>query len=120
MLLATMPAIAQGVDPNDPGSFIDPNNTSPLLIGLTMLISYFSGAIPALKKINMTWLRTAVVATVVIAGAATFKFGFFTKETVQYLVEGFFPNFAYSGFVYEALKAILKLFNFELKSIKPA
>lgn len=120
LLLCFVPVMAQGtVDTTDPGSFIDPKNTSPLLIGITTLLAYFSGVFPGLSKINVTWLRSAVVAVVVVAGAATFKFGFFTKETIEFIVDAIFPNFAYSGFVYEALKAILRLFNVELKSLKP-
>jgi len=121
MMLFAVSVFGQGtVDTTDPGSFIDPNNTNPLLMGVIMLFSYFSGVIPGLKKINVTWIRSAIVAVVAIAGFATFKFGFFTSETVKYLVEGFFPNFAYSGFVYEFIKAALKIFGVEVKSLKAA
>lgn len=119
MLLFVSSAFGQStVDPTDPGSFIDPSNTNPLLMGIIMLLSYFAGVIPGLKKINITYVRSAIVAVVAIAGFATFKFGFFTSETVEYLVKGFFPNFAYSGFVYEFIKAALKIFGVEMKSLK--
>lgn len=121
MLLFVSSVFAQGtVDPNDPGSFIDPANTNPLLVGVIMLISYFSGVIPGLKNIKITWIRSAVVAVVAVAGFLTLKVGFLNSETVEYIVKAFFPNFAYSGFAYELLKTVFKLFGVDLKSLKAA
>lgn len=105
------------LDPTVPGSFTDPGNVSLLATAITTLIAYFSGAVPGLRTIKAAYLRTAVVSLVVVAGAATFKLGFLTEDTFQFVLKNALPNFAYAGILWEGIKFILRLFGIDLKNV---
>ncbi len=114
-------------DPNDPTSFISPEATSGVEVAITILLGLFAGLIPGLRSIKMSFVRSAAAALLVIAGAGTFKLGFLTPESFEYVLKQFLPNFAYAGLIYNALKYLLpmvggwlgKEWNF-FKSVKPA
>ena len=97
------------------------------VVAITILLGLFAGAIPGLKRIPKTFIRSAAAALLVAGGAATFKLGFLTQESFEYVIQQFLPNFAYAGLVYNALKFGLpfigkmlgKDWNF-FQSIKPA
>ena len=111
----------------DPTSFVTPSATSSVEVAITILLGLFAGAIPGLKRIPKTFIRSAAAALLVAGGAATFKLGFLTQESFEYVIQQFLPNFAYAGLVYNALKFGLpfigklmgKDWNF-FQSIKPA
>jgi len=115
------------VNYNDPTSFVTPSATDGVEVAVTILLGLFAGAIPGLKSIPKTFLRSGAAAILVVAGAATFKLGFFTQESFEYVIAQFLPNFAYAGLIYNALKFGLpfigKLLGKEwtfFQSIKPA
>lgn len=88
----------------DPTSFVTPSATSSVEVAITILLGLFAGAIPGLKRIPKTFIRSAAAALLVAGGAATFKLGFLTQESFEYVIQQFLPNFAYAGLVYNALK----------------
>ena len=92
------------VDFNNPVSFVSPEATSSVEVAITILIGLFAGAIPGLKNIKMTFVRSAASAILVVAGAATFKLGFLTQESFEYAIAQFLPNFAYAGLIYNVIK----------------
>lgn len=115
------------VDYNDPASFVTPSATNSVEVAITILLGLFAGAIPGLKKIPRTFIRSAASALLVVGGAATFKLGFLTQESFEYVFAQFLPNFAYAGLIYSTFKYLLPLigswFGQEwtfFKSIKPA
>lgn len=111
----------------DPGSFVTPSATNSVEVAITILLGLFAGVIPGLKRIPRTFIRTAASALLVVGGAATFKIGFLTQESFEYIIQQFLPNFAYAGLVYNVLKYGLpvigkmlgKDWNF-FQSIKPS
>lgn len=114
------------VNYTDPGSFVTPSATNSVEVAITILIGLFAGAIPGLKSIPKTFVRSGAAALLVVAGAATFKLGFLTQESFEYVFAQFLPNFAYAGIIYNALKLGLpfigRLFGKEwsfFQSIKP-
>lgn len=110
----------------DPVSFVTPEATNNVEVAVTILLGLFAGVIPGLKSIPKTFVRSGAAALLVVAGAATFKLGFLTQESFEYVFAQFLPNFAYAGIIYNALKLGLpfigKMFgkdwNF-FQSIKP-
>ncbi len=110
----------------DPTSFVTPAATNSVEVAITILLGLFAGVIPGLKRIPRTFIRTAAAGLLVVGGAATFKLGFLTQESFEYVIQQFLPNFAYAGLVYNVLKYGLpvignllgKDWNF-FKSIKP-
>ena len=106
-----------------PGDYVAPDNVINLQNSLTALITivvaYFSALIPGLKAIGDKTVRVIVTSLVIVAGAGAFKFGFLTKETFQFAVEGFLPNFGGAAFVYELLKIVLNLFGVKISSLQP-
>ena len=115
------------VNATDPASFVTPSATNTVEVAITILLGLFAGAIPGLRSIPKTFIRTAAAGLLVVGGAATFKLGFLTQESFEYVIQQFLPNFAYAGLVYNALKFGLpfvgkllgKDWNF-FQSIKPA
>lgn len=117
----------QLVSPSDPLSFVTPQATNSLEIAITMILGLFAGIIPGLRSIPRTFIRTAAAALLVVAGAATFKLGFLTPESLEYAIGQFLPNFAYAGLLYNLLRYLLPLIGTWLgkdwsffKSIKPS
>ena len=106
-----------------PSDYVSPENVLNLqnmLTGLiTILVGYFSALIPGLKMISNKAVRIIVTSLIIVAGAGAFKFGFLTKETFEFAVVGFLPNFGGSAFVYELLKIVLGLFKINIKSLQP-
>ncbi|MBK9338802.1 MAG: hypothetical protein IPM98_20620 [Lewinellaceae bacterium] len=110
----------------DPTSFVTPSATDSVEVAITILLGLFAGAVPGLKRIPKTFIRSAAAALLVAGGAATFKLGFLTQESFEYVIQQFLPNFAYAGLIYNVLKfglpAIGKMlgkdWNF-FQSIKP-
>lgn len=126
MMLAIMPAMAQSVvDPTtvvdhaNPLSFVTQSAVDALTVALTVILAFFSGAIPALKNINAGFLRALASGIIIVAGTATFKFGFLNQESVDFVFKSFLPNFAYSGLIWEAIKFAFKLAGVELKNYTP-
>ncbi len=105
-----------------PGDYVAPENVLSLQNSLTalvtVLVAYFSALIPGLKAIGNKAVRVIVTSLVIVAGAGAFKFGFLTKETFQFAVEGFLPNFGGAAFVYELLKIVLNLFGVKISSLQ--
>jgi len=118
-------AVAQTVPApvlENPSDYVNPENVLNLQCALTalvtVLVGYFSALIPGLKMIGNKAVRIIVTSLVIVAGAGAFKFGFLTKETFEFAVLGFLPNFGGSAFVYEALKFLLGLFGVNLKTLQ--
>lgn len=88
----------------DPTSFVTPEATNSVEVAITILLGLFAGAIPGLKRIPRAFIRSAAAALLVVGGAATFKLGFLTPESFEYIMNKFLPNFAYAGLIYNALK----------------
>lgn len=88
----------------DPASFVTPSATDSVEVAITILLGLFAGAIPGLKRIPQKFIRSAAAALLVAGGAATFKMGFLTQESFEYVIQQFLPNFAYAGLIYNVLK----------------
>ena len=103
--------------PETPGELIS-NNSVELLVGaLTLIVSYFSGAFPILKRIKPALIRTAVVSAIILIGALQFKLGFLSAESMQFFFDNYLPNFAYTGLVYQFLKFLLPLIGIKFNSV---
>lgn len=109
-----------GVDYSNPSSFVSPENVNALTVAVMVIAGFLSGLIPQLKNIKQGLLRTVISGFIVVAGAATFKFGFMTEDTLKFVLASFLPNFAYSGVTYEILKTVLKLLGINIKKEVPA
>lgn len=119
-------AVAQTVPApvlENPSDYVNPENVinlqSALTALITVLVGYFSALIPGLKMIGNKAVRIIVTSLVIVAGAGAFKFGFLTKETFEFAILGFLPNFGGSAFVYEVLKLLLGLIGIKIKSVQP-
>lgn len=119
-------AVAQTVPApvlENPSDYVNPENVlnlqSALTAIITVLVGYFSALIPGLKMIGNKAVRIIVTSLVIVAGAGAFKFGFLTKETFEFAILGFLPNFGGSAFVYEVLKLLLGLIGIKIKSVQP-
>ncbi|MFN0012980.1 MAG: hypothetical protein ACKVU2_00400 [Saprospiraceae bacterium] len=88
----------------DPASFVTPAATDSVEVAITILLGLFAGAIPGLKRIPQKFIRSGAAALLVAGGAATFKMGFLTQESLEYVIQQFLPNFAYAGLIYNVLK----------------
>ena len=97
------------VNYSDPASFVSPAATNSVEVAITILLGLFAGAIPGLRRIPKTFVRTGAAALLVAGGAATFKLGFLTPESFEYVIRQFLPNFAYAGLIYNILKFGLPL-----------
>lgn len=123
--LAATAAMAQSVidttlvNPSDPASIVAAPATNALTYSVTVILTFLSLLIPGIKNIKAGVLRAAVTGFVVILGAATWKFGFFTEDSLQYLLSGLLPNFAYSGVIWEILKFLLGKLGVDVKAIQP-
>lgn len=95
------------VDYADPTSFVTPDATNAVEVAITILLGLFAGAIPGLKRIPRTFIRSAAAALLVVGGAATFKLGFLTADSFEYVINQFLPNFAYAGLIYNLLKYVI-------------
>lgn len=106
-----------------PDDYVDPRNVDALSNAvtalITILVGYFSALIPGLKNISNKAVRIIVTSLVVVAGAGAFKFGFLTKETFEFALLAFLPNFGGSAFVYEVLKFLLGLVGVKIKTLQP-
>ncbi len=89
---------------DDPTSFVTPSATNSVEVAITILLGLFAGAIPGLRRIPKTFIRSGAAALLVVGGAATFKMGFLTQESFEYVINQFLPNFAYAGLIYNVLK----------------
>ena len=92
------------VNYGDPASFVTPEATNSVEVAITVLLGLFAGAFPGLKRIPTTFVRSAAAALLVAGGAATFKLGFLSAGSFEYVLQQFLPNFAYAGLVYNVLK----------------
>lgn len=108
------------LDPAVPGSYTDPGNVGMLTVAVTTILAYLSGVFPGLRNIKAGYLRTGIVSFIVLIGAATFKLGFLNENSVQFILDNFFPNFAYAGMVWEAIKFVARLLGTNLKNLSPA
>lgn len=85
-----------------PDDYVSPGNVLTLQNALTaiitVLVGYFSALVLGLKMIGNKAMRIIVTSLVIVAGAGAFKFGFLTKETFEFAVAGFLPNFGGAAF----------------------
>jgi hypothetical protein len=119
LALASIPGFAQVLE--TPADYVDPHNVSTFAAAITALVTivvaYFSALIPGLKNISDKTIRVITTSLIIVAGAGAFRFGFLTKETFEFAVTAFLPNFGGSAFIYELLKMILNLFGVKLKTL---
>lgn len=106
-----------------PQDYVKPENVSLFTQAITALVTvfvgYFSALIPGLKALSNKTIRIIVTSLIVVAGAGAFKWGFLTRESFEFAVVAFLPNFGGSAFVYETLRFFLGLFGVKIKTVQP-
>ena len=118
MLASTL--LAQDtIDVSDPSTYVGEGNLNLLQVALTVLLSYLTGLFPSLAKFK-PYVRAGAVALLITGAFVIFKIGAFNEESFKLVLATFLPNFAYSGFAWEALKWLLGLLGVNIKPPTPA
>lgn len=132
-VLISMPFIAicgpvDSLSLSTPAGYASPEAQAALTAAITTIFAFFSGALPFLKKIPDTTIRSIATGLLILAGAGALKTGFVTDETLKFAFDGLLPNFAYSTIIYKILQGVTagaRMLGWlpkeaQLKSIKPA
>ena len=118
-MLASSVLAQDTIDVGSPETYVGSDNLGVLQVALTVLLSYLTSMFPALSRFK-PYLRAAAVALLVTGAFVIFKIGAANEETFKVILATFLPNFAYSGFAWEALKWLLGLLGVNIKPPTPA
>lgn len=118
MFAAILPAYSQDVQA-DPAAAVTDESIAAMTAAITLFITYFSGLIPGLKNIKSGVIRAIAVGVVVVFAVIEFRFGWFTKDSFDAILQTLAPTFAYSGFAWEVIKTLLGFFKIDLKAMQP-
>lgn len=117
--LVTASLFAQTGVIESPETIVSTGNIEALAAAITLIITYFSGVIPGLKNVKSGVIRAVAVGLVVVVAVVQFRFGWLGQESVTAILAILAPTFAYSGFAWEIIKALLGLFKVDVKATMP-
>lgn len=117
--LVTASLFAQTGAIESPETIVSTGSIEALAAAITLIVTYFSGVIPGLKNVKSGVIRAVAVGLMVVFAVVQFKFGWLSKESVTAILAILAPTFAYSGFAWEVIKALLGLFKVDVKSTMP-
>jgi len=103
---------------SDPATIVTLQSIEALTVSITLILTYLSSLIPGIKKIKAPLIRAIAVGIIVVIAVVEFKFGWFTQDAFNAIINTLLPTFAYSGLAWQLLKTILGFAGIDLVSIQ--